>query len=75
MTKDLKYYQSLNYKMIFEYDKHDSVWFVQFPELPGCVAHGKTIRKALNMGLKVKNEWLKWSYEDGWKINEPEEGK
>ena len=71
MSKDLSYYQSLRYKMVWEYDKDDGVYFVKFPELSGCLAHGRTEQEALKTALKVKDEWLEAAYAAGWEIPEP----
>lgn len=60
-----------NYKMVFEYDNEDEVWFVKFSELPGCMTHGKTPEEALKEALEVKDEWLKIAKESGWDIKEP----
>lgn len=71
MSKDLEYYRSIHYKMVWEYDKDDEVYFVRFPELPGCLAHGETEQEALKTALKVKDEWLEATYAAGWEIPEP----
>ena len=71
MSNDLKYYKTLYYKMIWDYDPEDKVYYVRFPELPGCLAHGKTEQEALETALAVKDEWLQAAYESGWKIPEP----
>jgi len=71
MSKDLSYYQSLRYKMVWEYDNDDEVYFVKFPELSGCLAHGRTEQEALKMALKVKDEWLETAHAAGWEIPEP----
>lgn len=70
MSKDLEYYQNIHYKMVWEYNKNDKVYFVRFPELPGCLAHGNTEKKALEAALRVKNEWLETAYAAGWEIPE-----
>jgi len=70
--KALKYYQSLHYKMIIFYSPEDKCFFVEFPELPGCLAEGKTIIKAVNMALKVKDMWLETAYESGCDMPLPE---
>ncbi|MFA4917524.1 MAG: type II toxin-antitoxin system HicB family antitoxin [Syntrophales bacterium] len=70
MSKNLEYYRSIHYKMVWEYDKDDEVYFVSFPELPGCLAHGKTEQEALKTALKVKDEWLEATYAAGWEIPE-----
>lgn len=71
MNKTLEYYQGLQYRMVFDYDSDDNVYFVSFPELPGCLAHGETAQKALEVALKVKNEWLEMALKTGWDIPEP----
>lgn len=71
MRKSLKYYQSLHYKMIIYYSPEDKCFLVELPELPGCMADGKTIIKAVNMALKVKDMWLETAYEEKWEIPLP----
>jgi antitoxin HicB len=73
MSRDLSYYKSLRYKMVLEYDKKDRVYFVNFPDLPGCLAHGKTEQEALKTALKIKDEWLEATYAAGWEVPEPSE--
>ncbi|MCR4288583.1 MAG: type II toxin-antitoxin system HicB family antitoxin, partial [Deltaproteobacteria bacterium] len=58
MKKDLKHYLSLNYPMILVWDADDKVFFVEFPDLPGCMAHGKTPDEAVDLAHKIKKEWL-----------------
>ena len=73
MSKDISYYKSLRYKMVWEYDKKDRVYFVNFPDLPGCLAHGRTEQEALRAALKIKDEWLEATYAAGWEVPEPSE--
>lgn len=37
------------YEMIIYWDKTDNVYVVDMPELPGCMAHGKSKKKRLKM--------------------------
>jgi antitoxin HicB len=69
--KNLEHFKKLNYKMTFEFDPEDGVYFVKFPELPGCIADGSTPDKALKNAIEVKNEWLETALESGWNIPEP----
>lgn len=71
--KPLEYYQSLNYSMRLWFDQEDKVWFICFPDLPGCLAHGDTIKQTIVNGLTAKNEWLEAVYMMKWKIPEPKE--
>ncbi|MBI5676288.1 MAG: type II toxin-antitoxin system HicB family antitoxin [Nitrospirae bacterium] len=69
--RDLKYYKELHYRMVVEFHPEDNVYFVSFPELPGCIADGKTPTEAVKRALNVKDEWLEVAIESGWKIPEP----
>lgn len=69
--KDLKNYTGHNYKMALYYDQEEKVYFVEFPELPGCIAEGPTPEKAVKNALKVKDEWLRAAKEAGWDIPTP----
>lgn len=69
--KDLKNYTGHNYKMALYYDQEEKVYFVEFPELPGCIAEGPTPEKAVKNALKVKDEWLRAAKEAGWDIPKP----
>jgi predicted RNase H-like HicB family nuclease len=57
--------------MIIEYDYHDKYFIVALPELPGCMADGKTIIKAINMALKAKSNWIEIAYKLNWKVPLP----
>lgn len=70
-TKDLSFYHKLNYRIIFEFDPDDNVFVVKFPELPGCIAHGRTEKEALTNALKAKTEWLATAFQEGVAIPEP----
>ena len=70
-NKDFSYYKKLKYKMTIEFHPDENSYFVKFPELPGCLAHGSTPEKALREALLVKDEWLKIAFESGWNIPEP----
>ncbi len=70
--KNIKDYNKLNYRMVFEFEPEDGVYIVKFPELPGCIAHGETPQKALKEAVVVKNEWLQVALESEWDIPVPE---
>ncbi|MBI5606180.1 MAG: type II toxin-antitoxin system HicB family antitoxin [Deltaproteobacteria bacterium] len=69
--KKLATYKSFHYRMEIEYDQNDRVYFVSFPDLPGCVMHAETLEEAVKAAHEVKDEWLTTAYEKGWKIPEP----
>ena len=72
-NKNLKYYLALNYPMVIRWDTGDKVFFVGFPALPGCMAHGKTPTSAVNLAQKIKREWIKEALSSNVKIVEPVE--
>lgn len=59
------------YEMIIYWDKTDNVYVVDVPELPGCMAHGKSKKEALENAEKSVVFWLKTAKEDGIQIPEP----
>jgi predicted RNase H-like HicB family nuclease len=52
-------------------DKTDNVYVVDVPELPGCMAHGKSKKEALENAEKSVAFWLNTAKEDGIQIPEP----
>jgi predicted RNase H-like HicB family nuclease len=69
--KNLEYYKTLKYRMLIEFEPDDNAYFVKFPELPGCIAHGETPEAAVKTAMQVKDEWLETALESGWTIPEP----
>ncbi len=59
------------YEMIIYWDNIDEIFVVGIPELPGCMAHGKTKKDALNNAEEAIAFWLKTAEEDGIQIPEP----
>lgn len=59
------------YEMIIYWDKTDNVYVVDVPELPGCMAHGKSKQEALENAEKAVAVWLNTAKEDGIQIPEP----
>ena len=45
------------YEMIIYWDKTDNVYVVEVPELPGCMAHGKSKKEALENAEKAVEFW------------------
>ena len=60
-----------HYEMIIYWDKTDTIYVVEVPELPGCMAHGKSKKEALENAEKAVAFWLKTAKEDGIQIPEP----
>lgn len=59
------------HEMIIYWDKTDNIYVVEVPELPGCMAHGKSKKEALENAEKAVEFWLKTAKEDGVQIPEP----
>lgn len=59
------------YEMIVYWDKADSIFVVEVPELPGCMAHGRTRAEALRQAEKAVKLWLDTAREDGIPAPEP----
>ena len=59
------------YEMIIFWDKADTIYVVDVPELPGCMAHGKSKKEALENAEKSVALWLKTAKKDGIQIPEP----
>lgn len=57
IEEKLKYYMSLNYPMVIT--REEGVYFVQFPDLQGCMIHGKTPASALRIAEEVKADWIR----------------
>lgn len=59
------------YEMIIYWNKADNIYVVDIPELPGCMAHGKSKKEALENAEKAVEFWLKTAKEDGIQIPSP----
>ncbi len=46
------------YKVVIEYDEKDQIFVASIPELPGCMAHGKTQEEALAEIQIAKDLWM-----------------
>lgn len=60
-----------NYEMIVWWSLEDDAFVVDVPELPGCMAHGKTRRQAVKNAEEAIAFWIKTAKEDGCAIPEP----
>lgn len=46
------------YKMIISWSEEDNCYIVTVPDLPGCMADGKTYDEAVKNAQVVINEWI-----------------
>lgn len=61
----------MEYSIFIQYDENDKIFVASIPELPGCMAHGKTKESALQELDTVKDLWLECAKEEGAPIPEP----
>ena len=59
------------YERIIFWSEEDQAFIVDVPELPGCMADGKTIQQALDNTEVIINEWIETAKELGREIPEP----
>jgi predicted RNase H-like HicB family nuclease len=56
------------YEIIIFWSDEDKSFIAEVPELPGCMADGKTYQKALSNAEIVINEWIETAKELGREI-------
>ena len=59
------------YEMIIYWSADDNAYIVEVPELPGCMADGKTYQDAVKNALKIIAEWIITAKEIGREIPQP----
>jgi predicted RNase H-like HicB family nuclease len=59
------------YEIVIYWSKEDKAFIAEVPELPGCMADGKTYHEALSNAEIVIKEWIETAKELGWSIPEP----
>jgi predicted RNase H-like HicB family nuclease len=59
------------YELIIFWDKSDQIFVVEVPELPGCMAHGRTKSVAIANAEAAIELWIETAKEDGLPVPEP----
>lgn len=59
------------YSMVISWSEEDCAYIVSVPELPGCMADGKTPIEAVENAEIIIQEWIEAALEDGEEIPEP----
>ena len=59
------------YELIVYWSKDDDAYVVEVPELPGCMADGKTYHEALQHVEVIIQEWIETARELGRPVPEP----
>jgi predicted RNase H-like HicB family nuclease len=65
MTMDKKY------EIIIYWSPEDKAYVAEVPELPGCMADGKTYQEALGNAEKIIEEWIETAMELDRPIPQP----
>lgn len=59
------------YEIIIFWSKEDNAFVAEVPELPGCMADGKTYQEALANAEQIIQEWIETARELGRPIPKP----
>ena len=59
------------YSMVMSWSEEDQAYIVSVPELPGCMADGKTPEEAVKNTEIIIQEWIETALEEVEKIPEP----
>lgn len=59
------------YERIIYWSTEDEAFIVEVPELPGCMADGKTVQEAISNAEIIIEEWIEVAKERGRQIPEP----
>ena len=70
--KTIEYYMSLPYRLEIQPDPDEGGYVVRYPDLPGCITVGDTMKDALANVEDAKCTWIMAAIEEGIKIAEPE---
>ncbi len=59
------------YEMVIYWSQEDKAFIVEVPELPGCMADGRTYHEAVANAKVIINEWIDTAKELGRLIPRP----
>jgi predicted RNase H-like HicB family nuclease len=59
------------YGIIIFWSEEDDAFVAEVPELPGCMADGKTYQEALENAEQIIDEWIETAQEEGRPIPQP----
>lgn len=63
---------SIKYELIIYWSDEDQSFVVEVPELPGCMADGKSYEQAVVKAQQVIEEWIETARELGRPVPEPQ---
>jgi predicted RNase H-like HicB family nuclease len=61
----------LKHEVIIYWSAEDGAFVAEVPELPGCMADGRTHKEALRAVERVAREWIETARELGREVPEP----
>ena len=61
----------MKHEVIIYWSAEDGAFVAEVPELPGCMADGRTYREALRAVERVAREWIETARELGREVPEP----
>ena len=61
----------MKYEIILYWSETDDAFIAEIPELPGCMADGKTMQEALQNVQIVAQEWIETARELGRELPVP----
>jgi predicted RNase H-like HicB family nuclease len=61
----------VRYEIIIYWSDDDNAFVAEVPELPGCMADGKTYEEALSNARQVVQEWIETAKELGRPVPQP----
>ncbi|HEX7575450.1 MAG TPA: type II toxin-antitoxin system HicB family antitoxin [Candidatus Methanoperedens sp.] len=63
--------EDIKYEIVVYWSDDDDSYIVEVPELPGCMADGKTYEEAIANTLVIIKEWIETAKELGRNIPKP----
>ncbi len=61
----------IKYEMIIYWSEEDQSYVVEVPELPGCMADGRSYQEAVKNAERVIEEWIETAKELGRPVPRP----
>ena len=61
---------SIKYELVIYWSDEDQSFVVEIPELPGCMADGKTYEQAVANAKEVIEEWIETARDLGRQVPE-----
>ncbi len=59
------------YELVVDWSDEDKCYVVKVPDLPGCMARGRTRQAAVKMAEEAIELWIETAKEDGVRVPKP----